>query len=156
MLNGMSLDRAVCYGVPHLGAHYETDNVNSHTLDEGAYCAVCGRPAAHAHHEPPKGIGAGSAYLTIEGNPRHEDGRCFVRTYRIRPSLIALCAQCHADRHSGLLAINWEFDDDWAQSWLDGALLDMGIHPHSDELFDYGKWLFWRNGNLIREIRYDV
>lgn len=146
MLNGLSLNRAACYGMPHLGAHYEGEGVNSHTVDYGASCAVCGKRAAHAHHEPPKGMGAGGAYLTIEGNPRHEDGRCFIRRYRVRPSLIALCAECHNDRHSGRLSCEWRFDEGWLQSWLDGELLDMGINAHSDELYDYGRWVFERDG----------
>lgn len=140
LLKGFSVDRAICYGMPHIGCHYESSSVNSHKLNENALCAVCGAPAVHAHHEPPKGMGAGSAYFKIG-------------EHKLRPSLIALCENCHYDRHSKGLKIRFKLnDDETTNRWLQGELLDKGITPHSPEIYEYGYWVIYDDGSISKEI----
>lgn len=118
------------HGMPHLGAHYETADVNSHTLDDGAYCAFCGARAVHAHHEPPKQMGGGNSYRELGG-------------VEIRPALIALCAECHAARHSGRLRIEWVWLDVASMNeWNSGFPLENGFVPHDLLLFEIGYWQF--------------
>ena len=88
--SGLSDHPSACCGMPHLGARYTGRGVNAYRLDEGAPCAFCGRPAAHAHHEPPKGTGGGVLHL---GTPHG--------VFDLRPALVALCPECHDARHAG-------------------------------------------------------
>lgn len=129
------------YGMPHHMCHYETNAVNSHKLDEGAWCGCCGKKAAHAHHEPPRGIGGGKSFLELGGK-------------LLRPGLIALCAQCHDDRHFSDLRIEWVFDDGCADEWFSGWPLERGyFRPHDPILYEMGEWRFMRNGEIVRRVR---
>lgn len=129
-LRGLSIEWASCYGMPHLQAHYEGSKVTSHKLDEGAWCAVCGRPATNVHHHPPRSKG-NFTLVTPNG------------TWELKPSLIALCGSgttgCHGKVHQGLVRIAWEWDsDEDAEDWWSGRTL-MELEPHSDAI--HGRWV---------------
>lgn len=142
----MSDHPSACCGMPHLGARYTGPGVNDYRLDDGAACAFCGRLAAHAHHEPPKGTGGGVLHLaTPEG------------TFDLRPALIALCPECHESRHAKggpeRLGIRWEWDDPiQAMRWWRGGMLAGGTEPHSPDLFGSGRYALTRMGYRV-EVR---
>lgn len=128
------------HGMPHHMAHYTGAGVNQCALDDGAWCACCGKRATEAHHEPPKGLGGGNSYRSLGGE-------------RIRPALIALCPECHAKRHSGMLRIEWEFDDQPSlDEWESGWPLAHGFIPHDTMLYECGRWEFYENGKLKRTV----
>ena len=143
-LRGFSLEHAELYGKPHLGAHYTRFDAKSHTLDEGACCAICGKPATNVHH---------IAHLKW--------GRCFPLrtpwgTHVLLPSLMAVCGSgttgCHGAIHDGRISVRWVWSDDLAaQGWWEGELL-RAFEAHSSVLFDYGYYLVERDGKT-QEIR---
>lgn len=132
VLRGMPYQKAKCFGMPHHDAFYTSGD--RHSLQAGARCLACGRPAESAHHEPQKGTGGQTWTLrTSKG------------AFVLRPALIALCGSgttgCHGKRHAGLLRIEWFWDDPaWEEAWFSGEVLSMGIEPHSPELLGYGHW----------------
>lgn len=134
MLRGLTVRQAECFGKPHFMASYS--HGDAHSLDPGASCAVCGRPAESAHHEPPKGFGGGRRTWAM---------RTPMGTFVLRPALIALCGSgttgCHGKRHSGLLRIDWEWDDGrWEEAWWSGEMLSK-IEPHDPGIYEYGRWV---------------
>lgn len=146
VLNGMSYEKAVNYGMPHIGAYYSGGSVDSHGRDPFSVCAVCGQPATNAHHEPPKG----SSRLFLL--------RSKMGTFVLRPSLIALCGSgtmgCHGDRHRGELSFRWVWDDeDMESAWWDGTLLSHDTIPHSRRLYNWGHWEIYRGNEKIKEVR---
>ncbi len=133
LLHGLSVERAQLYGMPHIGARYRGADANTHRLDEGAVCSVCGRPASNAHHEPPKGTCPYFALQTEWG------------MFMLKPALIALCGSgttgCHGGRHQGLVTFRWEwFEDSSAEAWWSGWLLSHGYEPHDPRLYELGQW----------------
>lgn len=139
LLRGMSIDKARLFGMPHVGCHYAGNSVNSHKLYRGTRCAVCGETASDAHHEPQKGMGGG------KGLPMHG--------YVLRPALLALCPQCHHDRHFGRLSFVWFWRDEETEiDWASGKLLRDGFKPHDPELFRLGYWVALVDGKPIKRI----
>ena len=137
---------SACCGMPHLGARYTGPGVNAYRLDDGALCAFCGRPAAHAHHEPPKGTGGGVLHLATPHG-----------VFDLRPALVALCPECHEARHAkggdGRLSVRWEWDTPLlAMAWWRGDVLAGGTEPHSPELFGSGRYALYRMGYRV-EVR---
>lgn len=143
----MSDHPSACCGMPNLGARYTGPGVNDYQLDEWAVCAFCGRPAAHAHHEPPKGTGGGVLHLaTPEG------------TFDLRPALIAMCPECHEARHAKggdeRLRIRWEWDNPMlAMRWWKGGMLAELAEPHATELYAFGRYVLTRMGYRV-EVRF--
>ena len=138
-LKGLSYPVASLYGMPHLGAHYTADDVNRYEVEDGAFCALCGRPYPNAHHEPPKGKGRNFLLSTPMGR------------FVLKPALIALCGSgttgCHGDRHNGKLGIRWEWDsDENAGKWWDGYWLSRFYTPHDSRLFELGRYVFEKEG----------
>lgn len=130
--NGLAYNRASLYGMPHL-------NCTPHGID--GRCAICGRRATEKHHMAP--IGKGNKYLTVQTS----DG-----PLRMESALVALCHECH-DKFPPQ---GWEYSVDWywkdqrsADLFWSGTLYAMGIKPHSEELFDYGFYIFRANGKVI-------
>ena len=131
----VSRHKALLYGMPHIGAHYERDDVNSHRLDDGALCAVCGRRATQAHHCPPKSTGRSVLMRTEWGQ------------FVLKPALIALCAECHARVHRHEIEPRWIWnDDECLEEWAAGYLLSHGYPAHSPRLNELGRWFFARMG----------
>lgn len=135
-LCGTPLEIASSFGMPHVGARYTADNVNRYRLEDGARCAVCGRPATNAHHEPPKGSGGKHRQFTM-WTPW---GR-----FILKPALIALCGSgttgCHGMRHEGRVSFTWEwYDEKDAERWWSGELLSHGYSPHDPMLNELGYW----------------
>lgn len=121
-------------GMPHLGARYT--GLRAYELEEGAACAVCGRPATNAHHVPPKGMGGGSALHL------HRTGW---GQFTMKPALVALCGSgttgCHGDVHAGRVRIEWAWDDpDDKERWDSGYLLAHSYEPNGPELYGLGHW----------------
>lgn len=137
-LRGLSYETASLYGMPHIGCRYYAEELSS-TAWTGDHrkCAACGTwSGGHSrHHEPPRSKGS---FLL----------RTPMGAFVLLPALIDLCGSgttgCHGRRHSGRLAIRWEWDsDEIAESWWNGALLSMPYHePHGEWLFRYGKYVF--------------
>lgn len=150
-LRGLSVDKAEKYGKPHWMASYNSKNptassVDRYSMHEDAICAICGKPATNVHHVPPKGVGR----LFVLDTPKD--------SYRLRPSLFALCGSgttgCHGKFHDGTYKIEWKWDlEGLGNGWWDGSILSL-IDAHSSQLYDVGCWIVTdRNGSLIKEIR---
>lgn len=133
LLRGRPVSEAMKFGMPHVGCHYAGSGVNTHRLDDGAMCLVCGRPATNAHHEPPKS--KCPTFLLSTPNGSHV----------LRPALFALCGSgttgCHNGFHGGArYKAEWLWDDDeFERMWWGGELLER-FGPHSPELYDFGRW----------------
>lgn len=144
LLRGLSVEAASKFGMPNVGAHYEGRGVRSNRLDDGALCAFCRARATNAHHVPSVGMGSRNAKFQLHH-------------WTLKPALIALCGSgttgCHGDCHSGLMRIEWEWDDDeTAEAWWTGELM-RDVKPGSPELFEYGCWVMTRYGTEVRRIR---
>lgn len=143
---GIHIDRAsaICYGMPNIGCHYTRDDVTATAPDDTwVACAACGRTATQCHHEPPR---SKSGAIDPETG-RKKNGALLLKTamgqFVLKPSLIALCAECHARRHAGGMSIAWRFDDEEDEDrWVCGDLLAHGIRPHDPILYLYGRWVF--------------
>ena len=126
-LHGTPLQVAECYGKPHIGCGYKSKNVNSHFIEKGAVCAVCGRSATNAHHWPPKGR---CSTFTLNG-------------MKMNPALIALCGSgttgCHGAWHDGRFKALWRWDcEDAAMEWWEDGFC--GLAPHDPMLYRFGCW----------------
>ena len=145
LLCGLPLKTAELYGKPHIGCHYERFDAKSHRRDEGARCAVCGRPATNAHHVP--ALSHGRSF-----NLRSPLG-CFV----LLPALVAVCGSgttgCHGALHGRETEIEWVWDDDcYANAWWSGELLAHGYAANSPRLYQHGLWRITRGGEAM-EVR---
>lgn len=133
-LRGRTAEAFGLLGKPCVGARY-AGRGDAHRLDDGARCVLCGRPAANAHHHPPKGMGGGTFPLAT---PRGG--------FRLRPPLFAVCGAgnasgCHGLLHSGRARIRWEWDaPEFERLWLEGTLLE-GREPNEAGLFGFGKYV---------------
>lgn len=141
---GLSLDRAECYGKPHVGAYYASSNVNSNRLHHGAMCAVCGKPATNSHHHPPKGT---ASTFKLE----YPDGSYQV----LRPSLLAVCGSgttgCHGLIHQRKVRIRWEWDDlAYQEQYWQGLI---GSKPHDPILYRFGHWVIEIDTPFGTEVR---
>ncbi len=140
-LHGFSIDKARLYGMPHVGCWYTGFSVNSYERAYDARCVVCGKLAQHSHHEPQKGIGGGGKGFRLGG-------------FTLRPALLALCADCHEDRHHAHISFDWKWDDlETEELWASGYLLENGFEPHDEMLFMLGCWEVFRDGQPIKTIR---
>lgn len=144
-LRGLSVSSAQCFGMPHANAHYSGKGVRTNHLSCDAMCSVCGMMATNSHHVPPVGMGGRNATFTLHGHV-------------LRPALIALCGSgttgCHGMIHSGLLRVEWSWDDDaYAEAWWSGELLEE-LEPHDQRLYGLGKWVFtFRSGRVVSTYR---
>lgn len=134
-LRGLSVDKAELYGKPHVGARYRyVSDPKSNRRDDGARCAVCGRPAESSHHVPPLSKGRSFVLETPIGS------------WRLLPSLFALCGSgttgCHGLFHGGARYFpRWEWlTDEAAEAWWSGELLSR-FGAHSPELYAFGRWV---------------
>lgn len=130
-LRGLSSGQASCFGMPHMGADYRNATGDAHKLESGLHCVRCRlNPAEQAHHEPPKGMGGAKRTFTLHG-------------YQMRPALLALCAECHHERHQMMYTIRWKwFEPDYERMWWEGELFAEGYVPHDPRLYDLGEWEF--------------
>lgn len=133
ILRGFSIEDAQSYGMPHIGAHYWKDNVNSYHRDDNT-CCICGRKATNVHHHPQKGKATSFTLSTEYG------------IFVLKPALFALCGSgttgCHGLIHNKKVSIQWKWDSKaYQELWFSGYLLSHGIIPHSPKLFEYGCWL---------------
>lgn len=123
-----TIPRDTEYGMPHIHCYYSGRDVNSHRLEDGAVCTVCGLPATNAHHCPPKGT---CPTIKLAG-------------VKLRPALIAVCGSgttgCHDGFHGGAwIEARWEWDDpkDF-ERWWTGQLLE-SYEPHDPRLYRLGR-----------------
>lgn len=131
-LKGRSIHDFDLLGKPCVGASYAA---RGHSLDDGAECLVCGKPATQCHHWPVKGIGGASFTLDT---PRGSFG--------LRSPLFAVCGLgnaggCHGKWHSGAVRCRWEWDGpSAARMWSRGEFPE-GFYANSPELFGYGRYV---------------
>lgn len=128
----ITINQSQPWGMPHVGARY-IGATKRWAPDEEAVCAVCGRLATNAHHEPQRGTCGVSTLVTDYGR------------WTLQPALIALCGSgttgCHGLRHSGRLSFRWVWDNEQArEDWFSGFLLASGFMPHDERLFTLGHW----------------
>lgn len=142
-LNGLSVQKARLYGLPHINAEYKPHHIdNSYTMTKGAACPVCGLPATNVHHVPTRRTGMNFTLSTPWGK------------WNLRPALIALCGSgttgCHGLIHCGKLKVDWEWDyENGDEDWFEGRTLS-AVGPHSPAIYDFGKWIFTKeNGEKI-------
>lgn len=134
MLKGRTARAFSMLGKPCVGAEY-AGNGDAHRLEGGARCCICGRPAANAHHEPPKGMGGGAFRLDTPNGPRI-----------LRPPLLAVCGGgnacgCHAMLHKGIAKVRWEWDSElFEREWLEGRL-DEELYRNDERLFTMGRYI---------------
>lgn len=132
-LQGLPYNIAECYGKPHIGCYYESDNVKSHKRMENAICCCCGTLATNAHHNPPLSRGRSFNLYTPTG------------IHALKPALFALCGSgttgCHNGFHGGArYKAEWIWlSDEYAEMWWNGELLKK-YAPHSKELYGFGYW----------------
>ena len=113
-LKGRTVRAFSMLGKPCVGAAY-TGKGDAHRLEVGAACCICGRPAANAHHEPPKGMGGG---LFRMDTPKGQ--------IALRPPLLAVCGfgntlGCHGQLHAHCVKVRWEWDKEiYERHWLEG------------------------------------
>ena len=129
------ISTVLLYACPNLNAEYTADSISA-TRWTGDYpvCAVCGRSGrGHAvHHEPPRSKGS----LLLQ---------TAIGAFVVKPTLVLLCRECHADRHDrARLSFSWEFDSpDDELSFLAGEFFKAGWQEHDER--------FWLHGRLLVE-----
>ncbi len=144
-LRGRTAEAFSMLGKPCVGARY-VGSGDSHILDPDARCLVCGRLAANAHHEPPKGMGGGSFTL--------ETPRGF---FALRPPLLAVCGLgnatgCHGGLHSGRIRARWEWDSEILErDWLEGRMRPE-LYGNDPLLFSMGRYVL-EAGGMEMEVR---
>lgn len=144
-LRGLSYEVASKYGMPHLGCFYSNSRIDSHRRHDGAPCAVCGKIASNAHHDPPRRHG-----LFVMETP--------MGAFVLRPALIAVCGSgttgCHNGFHGGArYEARWEWlTDEAARKWWSGWFLSHGYEPHDPRLYQFGCWLItdFKTGRTYR------
>lgn len=143
-LQGLSREWAECYGKPNFGAFYAGANAKTHRMEEGARCAICGKPATNVHHYPPLSKGW-TFHMPVED-----------MDIELKPALFALCGSgttgCHGDFHNGRFRAVWKWDsDEYEDAWWSGKLLRY-LAPHDPRLYGYGCWELYdtRDGKIWR------
>lgn len=131
-LHGFSIDDAQSYGMPHIGAHYYRDDVSCYLRDSDE-CTICGKQATNTHHHPARGKARSFTLKTKHG------------AFVLKPALFALCGSgttgCHGLVHQRKIEIKWKWDsDEYQEQWFSGYLLAHGVVPHSERLYEYGRW----------------
>ncbi|MCI6274408.1 MAG: hypothetical protein MR874_06825 [Coriobacteriaceae bacterium] len=137
-LHGLSREKAMLYGLPHIGAHYTHNGRKWKKSGARKYertqewCFVCGRPARNCHHVVPISNGQVFELDTPNGS------------WPLRSPLFALCGSgttgCHGGFHARRLTARWAWDEpEFEDMWWDGELLSR-YPPHSPALYCYGRW----------------
>lgn len=146
-LRGLPYETAKLYGMPHIGAWYNSENVKDYDHPDYFPCPICGRASTNVHHEPPRGKSSCIDPETLKKVP----GSFLLETpwgkFVLLPALICLCGSgttgCHGDRHNGSLSIRWEWDsDDDERMWWDGTFLKRGLKPNGDWLYEHGRYVY--------------
>lgn len=138
-LHGLSYDKAMLYGMPHIGARYTRTGFRWKTSGARNYertqewCAICGKPAENCHHVVPLSCGDTFVHETHNG------------THLLRSPLFAVCGSgttgCHNGFHGGAwLKARWVWDaPEFEDAWVSGELLRR-FPPHHHALYCYGQW----------------
>lgn len=137
-LHGLSRDKAMLYGLPHIGARYKHDGTKWRRDGARKYertqdwCAVCGRRSTNCHHVVPISNGQVFELETPNGS------------FPLRSPLFAVCGSgtmgCHGMLHSGTLKARWIWDlPEYEEAWESGELLRR-FAPHHTALYCYGQW----------------
>ncbi len=137
-LHGLSRDKAMLYGLPHIGARYtrtgrkwRSDGARKYERTQ-EWCWICGQRATNCHHVVPVSNGAVFELDSPSGD------------FPLRSPLFALCGSgttgCHAKFHAGLLKARWAWDmPEFERAWESGELLAR-YTPHHPALYCYGQW----------------
>ena len=132
-----SLPSVLLYACPNINARYKADSISAtRWTGEFPFCAACGKSHGSfaVHHEPPRSKGS----LLL---------RTRVGEFVVKPTLILLCGECHADRHEGRLSFAWEFDHpDFEEAFLSGEFFKAGHAEHDERFWLYGRLLMERGG----------
>lgn len=138
-LHGLSYEKAMLYGMPHIGARYTHNGQKWKRNGARRYertqewCAICGRPSNNCHHVVPISNGAVFELCTPRGN------------FPLRSPLFAVCGSgttgCHSGFHGGAwLKARWLWDSPaYGEAWCNGELLAR-FAPHHPALYCYGQW----------------
>ena len=143
-LNGLSLEKAECFGKPHILASYTApDNVRKYRHEEGL-CPVChSRLITNTHHQPDR----------VSFTMRTKWG-----IFVLKPALFGLCGSgttgCHGLIEANKLNVEWVWDkprylEDWWSGYTLAHMLKLGITPHSPKLYEQGCWVFSGERNFI-------
>ena len=139
-LHGLSIDRAECYGKPHINAFYTGNGLRAYKRDDVALCPLCGRPATNTHHQPDRFF---FRFMLKDGG-----------YIALRPALMAVCGSgttgCHGDIEAFRTNVRWRWDsDEYESAWWDGTMLSSGLGAHDERLYHYGCWVFENDGKEI-------
>lgn len=135
----LTYEKAMLYGLPHIGARYAHNGRK--WMKNGArkyertqeWCAVCGEPATNCHHVVPISNGQ-----VLERSTPYGD-------FPLRSPLFAVCGSgttgCHGGFHGGAwLKARWVWDlPEYGDAWESGELL-VRFAPHHPALYCYGQW----------------
>lgn len=142
-LNGISRQKAECYGKPHILAEYTADDVRKYRHDEGL-CPLChSELICNTHHQPDR----------HSFNLKTEWG-----IFVLKPALFGLCGSgttgCHGLIESNRLSVEWRWDsEEYADRWWSGYTLSHGLKPHDERLYRMGCWVFTYKDGAEREYR---
>lgn len=131
-LHGLSYEKAMLYGMPHIGARY-THNGLKWKRNGARRCAICGKPSKNCHHVVPISNGQVFELVTPRGS------------FPLRSPLFAVCGSgttgCHDGFHGGAwLKARWVWDmPEYEEAWCSGELLER-FAPHHPALYCYGQW----------------
>lgn len=137
--HGLSREKAMLYGLPHIGAHYAHGGRKLSRSGARRYertqewCAICGRPANNCHHVVPVSNGAVFELDTPRG------------TFPLRSPLFAVCGSgttgCHNGFHGGaFLKARWLWDSpEFEDAWWSGEIISR-FAPHHPAIYCYGQW----------------
>ena len=137
--HGFSREKAMLYGLPHIGAHYAHGGRKWSRSGARRYertqewCAICGRPATNCHHVVPVSNGAVFELDTPRG------------TFPLRSPLFAVCGSgttgCHNGFHGGaFLKARWLWDSpEFEDAWWSGEIISR-FAPHHPAIYCYGQW----------------
>ena len=137
--HGLSRDKAMLYGLPHIGARYT--HVGPKWKRDGSrkyerlqdWCFICGCPATNCHHVVPVSNGLVFELETPRGN------------FPLRSPLFAVCGSgttgCHNGFHGGaFLKARWRWDaPEFEDAWWNGEIISR-FAPHHPGIYCYGQW----------------
>ena len=142
--NGLSRDKAECFGKPHINAWYtgNGESVDKYTFDHQAIDIITHQQPTNTHHIVPRGT---ARFITIPSQ---------YGVFVLKTALIAVRGSgtwgVHGAFHRHEIKMTWEWDSpEYEEQWWNGYLLSHGYPPHSKELYKLGRWVIDVRGAII-------